>query len=137
MNTTSNIAFNNLNYDAGRIAVIATEGIKITLDLDKLVGLDNAFVNPTIEYLCVAAVGEKFQVLVKPSNITPKTTVYLMSKIILKKCNVQTEYVNVSDRPPRNNFDDRPRRSNNYRDNTYRDRSYNTDTYSRNRNRSY
>lgn len=108
-----NIKFNQIDYNVDRISLIQSEGIRIPLKSEALVGLENA---PTHDSnsICVAALPKDlYQVLVKPRNeSTKQPTVYLLSKYILKKCQVDAVYASSAMRPERSEYNsDRPRYS--------------------------
>lgn len=133
------ITFNAIDYDVDRIALIHSEGNVIKTTLDKLIDLDTAPISTTSvkghsDYLAVAAVGDKYKVLVRTGeSVTDKTKIYLLSKFVLKKCQAGAVYDDTQQREPRNNmYQDRPSgrfgdRGSNYRNNDYgrpRSRSY-------------
>ena len=126
------ITFNAIDYDSDRIALIHTEGIVIKPTLDKLFDVETSAIAVTnvkghSDYLAVAAVGDKYKALVRTdAPVTEKTKIYLLSKILLKKCQANAQYDDLLQREQRSNnmYQDRPPsrygdRGNNFRNNDY------------------
>lgn len=89
-----NITLNGNVYDVGRITRIACEGTRIKVEPQHLLELDNAPVHNDGNFMCVAASGkDQYRVLVKPAAIGKDTIIYLLSKIVLKKCLKDAQYV--------------------------------------------
>lgn len=92
-----NITFNGNVYVVDRISLLAREGTRIQVQMKDLVEQESA---PTHngDYACVAAVGKtQFKVLLAPAaGFNEKTVVYLLSKIVLKKCLANAEYVSTN-----------------------------------------
>lgn len=81
------IKVNGNEYDPSRIALLHREGVRIKITLDEITNLETAVQCKDTDALCVMAQGDKYFCLIKPTGqITDNTPVYLMSKIILKKC---------------------------------------------------
>lgn len=81
------IKVNGNEYDPSRIALLHREGVRIKIALDEITNLETAVQGKDTDALCVMAQGDKYFCLIKPTGqITDNTPVYLMSKIILKKC---------------------------------------------------
>lgn len=81
------IKVNGNEYDPSRIALLHREGVRIKIALDEITNLETAVQGKNTDALCVMAQGDKYFCLIKPTGqITNNTPVYLMSKIILKKC---------------------------------------------------
>ena len=81
------IKVNGNIYDPSRVELLHREGIRIKITLDEITNLETAVQGKDTDTLCVMAQGDKYFCLIKPAKqITDNTPVYLMSKIILKKC---------------------------------------------------
>lgn len=81
------IKVNGNEYDPSRVELLHREGIRIKISLDEITNLETAVQGRNTDALCVMAQGDKYFCLIKPTGqITDNTPVYLMSKIILKKC---------------------------------------------------
>ena len=81
------IKVNGNEYDPSRVELLHREGIRIKISLDEITNLETAVQGKNTDALCVMAQGDKYFCLIKPTGqITDNTPVYLMSKIILKKC---------------------------------------------------
>lgn len=81
------IKVNGNEYDPSRIALLHREGVRIKITLDEITNLETAVQSKNTDALCVMTQGDKYFCLIKPTEqITDNTPVYLMSKIILKKC---------------------------------------------------
>lgn len=81
------IKVNGNEYDPSRVELLHREGIRIKITLDEITNLETAVQGKNTDALCVMAQGDKYFCLIKPTGqITGNTPVYLMSKIILKKC---------------------------------------------------
>lgn len=115
-----NITFNGNVYNVERISRLSIEGVRIKIDSpDDLLELDTA---PThnVNSLVVASVGDKYRVLIRPTqeaiDAAPSSgIIYLMSKMILKKCLFDAKYETVpihAPPPPREERDYRPRNGN-------------------------
>lgn len=92
-----NITLNGNVYDVDRIIRVASEGTRIKVEPQHLLELDQAYTLPEGNFMCVASAGKDlYRVLVKPATIANNTVTYLLSKIVLKKCLKDTQYVPTS-----------------------------------------
>lgn len=89
------IHVNGINYSEKRILAVAKTGIPIPTDLSKMLDMDSAISSSDCTWLSVMTAGDKLKVLVKPSQgVTDKTKTYLLSKVLLKKCQADSVWVN-------------------------------------------
>lgn len=90
-----NITLNGNVYDVDRITRIACEGTRIKVESQHLTELGTAPQHKEGNFMCVVAQGKtEYRVLVKPATaINEDTVIYLLSKIVLKKCLKDAQYV--------------------------------------------